>query len=510
MEIQQLKLLAGRIRGLLEQQGTHISHSQALDTSAALPGLRNWPEVVAFPDRVAACQLDLAATARLSYRLQAKGFGEMSAATLLGALKPPQGAEARPVVTEVWPGGAAPGVYVTTSQASIDALLHAYDDATDGAIVYAEEAGQHHEGSIDLGDQGISSPGLARVPSGTLIVVGPMELSQHAWDYNTSHLEWACMHAANSGHRVALLVETPSPSTLFHDLTVMIRSVQNEGEQLELMLLGAVSADGVLVAKEASTFSARVVHPIVVANTATVDAVPAVARQLLRDAIARKPRGLLILGSNMKQSHERVDSVCSALALTDHLGPVERIMARELSTPAKDWMVPEPLKALPMLPSIKSAYALGYRRMVIETIYTGAEDLAEYSDEVTFISGTYGFDAQEAFSNFELTFGSSREDALANVIAVMAVATLVEREGGELTDLFVPTHAVGGPDASPLDLIRDFRALRWEEQLDRALVDKRITLGQAKKAFNAGQGHRALQHLARKNTAQVRRPGQRP
>lgn len=505
MDIQQLKLLAGRIRGLLEQQGTHIGHSQALDTSAALPGLRNWPEVVAFPDRVAACQLDLAAAARLSYRLRAKSFAEMSAATLLDALKPPNAAASRPVITEVWPGGAAPGVYVTTSQDSIDALLRAYDEATDGAVVYAEDAGRDHEGTIDLGDQGISSPGLTRVPSGTLIVVGPMELSQHMWADNSNHLEWACMRAAYNGHRVALLVETPAPSTLFQDLELMIHSVQSEGEQLELTLAGTVSAEGELIAKDAGAVSARDVHPIVVANTASVDAVPAVARQLLRDAIARKPRGRLILGSNKKQDHKAVDLVCSALALTDHLGPVARIMARQRGTPAKDWMVPEPLKVLPMLPSVESAYALGYRRMIVQPIFTSAEDLAEYSDEVTFISGTYGFDAQEAFFNFDLTSGSSRAEALANVIAVMAVATLVEREVGELTDLFVPSHAVGDPDASPRDLIRGFRTLRWEEQLDRALADKRITLGQAKKALDAGQGHRALKYLAQRKGKSVSR-----
>ena len=58
MDIQQLKLLAGRVRGLLEQSRHSIGHNQSLDLIAALPGLRNWPEVQAFPDRVAACELD--------------------------------------------------------------------------------------------------------------------------------------------------------------------------------------------------------------------------------------------------------------------------------------------------------------------------------------------------------------------------------------------------------------------------------------------------------------------
>ena len=51
MDIQQLKLMAGRVRGLLEQSKHTIGHNQSLDLIAALPGLRNWPEVQAFPDR---------------------------------------------------------------------------------------------------------------------------------------------------------------------------------------------------------------------------------------------------------------------------------------------------------------------------------------------------------------------------------------------------------------------------------------------------------------------------
>lgn len=55
MDIPQLKLLAGRVRGLLQQSSRPVGHSQSLDLIAALPGLRNWPEVMAFQDRVSAC-----------------------------------------------------------------------------------------------------------------------------------------------------------------------------------------------------------------------------------------------------------------------------------------------------------------------------------------------------------------------------------------------------------------------------------------------------------------------
>ena len=49
-----------------------VGHSQSLDLIAALPGLRNWPEVMAFPGRVAACELDSTSVSRLAYRLNRK------------------------------------------------------------------------------------------------------------------------------------------------------------------------------------------------------------------------------------------------------------------------------------------------------------------------------------------------------------------------------------------------------------------------------------------------------
>ncbi len=72
MDAEQLKLLGARTRELLAQWDVAVSHGQALDLVAALPGLRNWPEVIAFPDRVAAREIDLGATGRLGRRIAAK------------------------------------------------------------------------------------------------------------------------------------------------------------------------------------------------------------------------------------------------------------------------------------------------------------------------------------------------------------------------------------------------------------------------------------------------------
>ena len=55
-----------------------------------------------------------------------------------------------------------------------------YEEATDGGLVYAERAGNGWEGSIDLGEHGLWSPGIDRLPSGTLLVVGPIELNQQS------------------------------------------------------------------------------------------------------------------------------------------------------------------------------------------------------------------------------------------------------------------------------------------------------------------------------------------
>ena len=72
MNTQQLKQLAAGIRAWLGSNSITINHSQSLDHSAALVGLRNWPEVMSFPEKVRSARLDLAAAGRLATRFEAK------------------------------------------------------------------------------------------------------------------------------------------------------------------------------------------------------------------------------------------------------------------------------------------------------------------------------------------------------------------------------------------------------------------------------------------------------
>lgn len=501
MDIQQLKLLAVLVRGLLQPSHPSLGHGQSLDLIAALPGLRNWPEVLAFPDRVAATELDTTSTSRLAFRLKKRFAVDMSPQELLEALSPP-GAVVTRSAPHIWPTGPVPGVYVTTSQDAIDALLEGYEDATDGALIYAERAGNRWAGSIDLGDYGLWSAGLDRVPSGTLLVVGPLQLDQQSWNDAADRLESACLHALTSGHRVAVLLDTPTPDTLHEDVRLMVASRPNHTDE-ETALIGVVTDDGEL---EARTPFARPWPMIeLVPTTATTDALPPALLSPLRDALAERTNGLLLFGAADIKDHAGVELVAASLALTEHCGPAARIMPRHRSTPSKDWDVPEPTRQLPFLPSLESAYAQGYRRMIYHPGYTRAERLIEYSDDVLLISGTYGVDVADVFMGTARNGGIQDEESLlARVIAIASMVTIATNDGDtSLPNLFLASgHDVGAlKKFKEVDeFLTAHRLLRWEDGLTRLLDTGAVTTEAVQEAFPRRHGIGAfLDEYAKKN-----------
>jgi len=492
MDVPQLKLLAGLVRGLLEQHNVPVGHSQSLDLIAALPGLRNWPEVNAFPDRVAACVLDAASASRLAFRLKSKHALEYSPQGLVEALSPPTASRAvaarAPVV---WPSGPMPGVYVTTAQEAINALLERYEEATDGELVYAEAAGSHWAGSIDLGDYGLSSGGLARVPSGTLLIVGPLELNQQSWENSAGKLEWACMHAQMSGHRVAVLIDTPTPELMFKDIEVMVQQVSPEGDDCYRALAGVVTADGDLEMRV--PFVRGTPAPVELTSTAPLDVVPDSVLPGLRRALSRRSVGVLTFGSSVLEEHRAIDLIAAMLPLTEDVGPVARIKPRNRGTPAKDMMVPDSVKVLPFLPSIESAYAHGYRRMLVESIYTDVDTMLKYGDEVLFFMGNYGMDATNAFLDTARNGSFNKLDkVMEKLVAAVGVGVIEVKDGFvRIGDLFVPDPAVPSPgdDFERLsEFVADNRSVRWEEELTRLLDSKQVSLAAAKKAFKRQRG----------------------
>lgn len=163
MDILQLKLSAELVRDLLKACNVHIGHSQALDLVAALPGLRNWPEVLAFPDRVSACALDAFSVGRLAERLCDKcGVNLLSPDMLLRVLGP--GGAATSVGSRVLAGFAE---HLTVQEVcSAPSALQAHqrfaqnlDALKDWQIIYADQqdVGSVKLLNLPLGDSGVAA-----------------------------------------------------------------------------------------------------------------------------------------------------------------------------------------------------------------------------------------------------------------------------------------------------------------------------------------------------------------
>lgn len=488
MDTQQLKQLAGRLRALLQDASVEIGHSQALDLSAALIGLRNWPEVQAFPQRVQAQELDLSATARLAYRLAHKYRHEVSSAELLQLLLPPADLQ-KASTPQIWPTGPDAGVYVTTSQAAIDALVEQYQEATDGAVFYAERAGTNHDAAISLGEDGLWSSGLERVPSGTLFVLGPVELDQQSWRDASDRVEMACLRAENSGHRVAILFDTPTPVLLGADVSTML--LDKGYDDLHHNLVGTVAEDGTLRSGLVKQYRAPIKSHAVTETRSLPEAVAA----RLKAVLAKRNRGIIALGAIEDAENPGVKIGEAALALTEHLGLAARIMPRHRSTMSKFEQVPAAVGQLPFLPSIESAYAQGYRRFLIDPRYTKTEVLARFVDDSLFIACTYAATAEELAMCTTEAIGRN-PSLLPWLLAAVVVAPVQTQVGTEvLTDLYIGEEDAYVDNADRVfDFVSMHRAVRIEDQL-RALVDRGdIDIATASEP---GIGQRTIRRLRR-------------
>jgi hypothetical protein len=498
MDVQQLKLLAGRLRGLLEQQNHELTHGQSLDVIAALPGLRNWPEVMAFPLRVAESELTETATSRLSRRLRSRFGVEADPLVLLQSLDPEVRTE-RPGLPELWPSGPDAGIYVTTSQKAIEALMRNYDDATDGAPLYAESAGDRFDSAIDLGEQGLWSQGLSRVPSGTLIVVGPIEMTQEEWESNTQRLQQACLHVHLSGHRVAVLFHTPAPDQLHSDALLLVKSDDPVMDDLHEAFKGVVTDDGDLLT--VTPFVPSLAKPVVVPSPEPEVALPPAVVAELKAAVARQPYGIIVLGSNEFKAPRAV-LLESLLSLTDAAGPVARIRPDHRHDFDGDPPLSDRFAGVPVMPSVESAYAHGYKRMVIENGYGASEHLLKYGKDVCFLVGAFSAEVEGAFMSAMSPRDLDKPETLEHLIAVIGVARFVTKKGDHfVSDMFVnpggPTPA-GERFEAIVEYLNVNRVLRWQDGLEDLLVRKLVSVAQVKK--DCPNHHTVLAYLGqRKN-----------
>jgi hypothetical protein len=488
MDTQQLKQLAVRLRALLQDAAVEIGHSQALDLSASLVGLRNWPEVQAFPQRVQAQELDLSATARLAYRLVHKYKHEVSSAELLQQLLHTADLQIASTL-HIWPAGPEAGVYVTTSQAAIDALVEVYQEATDGSVFYAERAGTKHDAAINLGDDGLWSSGLERVPSGTLIVLGPVELDQQSWREASDRVETACIRAESSGHRIAILFDTPMPALLGADTTMML--LDKGYDYLHEYLVGTVAEDGTLQRGLNQQYAA----PLKSATVTDTRALPRSVEDQLKAVLAKRNRGIIALGSIEDVENHGAKLGEAVLALTEHLGLAARIMPRHRSTMNKFDQVPEAVGQLPFLASIESAYAQGYRRFLIDPRYTQTDVLARFVEDSLFIACTYAATVDELAMYTAEAKGRNPSLLPWLLAAVVVVPVQTQAKTEVLTDLYIGVEDAYVDNADHVfDFVARHRTIRIEDQF-RTLVERgEIEIAAASVT---GIGQRTIKRLSR-------------
>ena len=363
-------------------------------------------------------------------------------------------------------------------------------------MVYAERAGDNWDGSIDLGEDGLWSRGIDRLPSGTLLVVGPIELDQESCADAARRVEMACLHALNSDHRVAVLVDTPTPNTLCQDMLVLVRSASSEPSDTHTALVGIVGENGEPECRR--PFASAYPKPFQISANVGLDALPASTREALRQALALRTSGIVLFGASELVEHTAYEQLAAGLALTEHAGPAARIMPRHRSTPAKDWQVPDAIKAVPFLPSIASAYAQGYRRLIIDPRY--ARDVLLDYDDVLFIGGTWGHDVAHIALTVISGAGRRDKEMMERIVAVLGLFQVSGRRGRAVaSDLFI-RGTLPGPTGSDYDELEAFlhanRVVRWEDELASLLDAGAVTVSGVKKAGQ--RHHRVMEFLAQR------------
>lgn len=479
MNTQNLKVFAERLRTHLESHNLIIKHGQALDLIAAIPGLRNWPEVIAFPARYANLQLEQSTVERLTKRIAKLHALRLSVDQLCQVLNP------SPVsILTVWPNGPVPGLYVTTSPKAIDAAIAKYETATAGALLYAESAGSSSDSAIDLGESGLFSPGMDRLPSGTLLVIGPLPLTQESWSDNKDRLNVAAGLVYESSLRVIVLVETPLPENLHSDFALLL-SPDNKIDSLQMDVLGVATESGDLQVVE--PFVQRRLIPAKIQNFITTQRIPEVLETTLKQAVTKRPYGIIALG----YSHDADSSVArleALLPLTEIVGSAARIQPTFRLGYSKNGSPLSPhFEGIPIFPSIESAYAHGYRRIVIESPYHGAiEAMVEYADKVCFLIPSYENHIEGILIN-TLSGRLDKNNRLSLINAILCIADITtDTEIHVVCEAFVGSASAQIPDDSYdkfWEYIKSHRSVRWEDQLTELLAANKVTPKQAMKSL---------------------------
>ena len=484
MDRVQLISLASRVSSLLARRGCWLTHGRSLDLVAHVLGFSAWYEVGACAARsgeIIARELDLT-------RLREFIKESLGVWIELVQLRSALSGNPCPAQPRLWRTGPPPGIYVTPSWDAANAAVARYTTDTGGADCYADNHLTRSANVVALGqscpwqsDTGIFATRLHQAPSGTLIVIGPIRLTQFDWIWVAEKVHEACRLVLACGHRVILVIETPREDLLRGDLALTLKSGDYDARYAESALRGTVGAEGALT--EVAPFRESRSRPVFTRVPAAQELVPEALRLLLDIALKRRRRGLLVV-SGRRSSVERELMFKAALLATCHEGPVALVLSSydgeieehlEVASADSDPKLRRSRRFpyLPLFPSVASAYESGYRRIACWGDLADG-DLLKYVNDVCFVICAHGAEAKEAFS---LGTGAGQHaslwDLLEGVIAVLSWGTLRGKRGRfPIYDAYVPTR-------DPIDRnlheavwegLHAHRQLRWEQQVHSLLA----------------------------------------
>lgn len=483
MDTHELKLLAGQVRNLLARHQHPIGHGHGLDFVAAIPGLRNWPEVMAFPERVAEASLDQRSAERLAKRIARDTPVKLGAIEILEALqvRPPG-----PPPLDVWPEGPLSGVYVTLETQGAVRAIEEYDAYTNGgAQFFTDKLALEHDSAIELAEYGLFANGMRKLPSGTLIVRCPVDLAQDNWDDARATADIACQLALYHRLRVILVVETSSPEDLYRDLYSLVREVEY-GEELVLALRGYVSDEGELI-DDASRFT----RPRGIEGRRTLTNVPplppANVEAAIRRAFARGlDHGLYVFG-HLSRDDVTTSMLRQALLLTEHLGPACRVEA-SADDMKKTREADRRLLELPSAPSVQAAIARGYRRILMESFWGRAEGLLGTADKAMIMAGVRDSEAAGAVLRSVMVPSNTEPEAVKRVEAVVCTTKLpFKGEEHWIVDAYYQAEQESLELPAPTDLFKfvlNHRSIKAEEDLQQLVT----ALGLTREDLNGVKG----------------------
>jgi hypothetical protein len=467
MDLEQLRLRADPLRQFLAQHQHPISHSKALDLLAAIAGLRNWPEVKAFPERVAAANLDTLAAQRLAKRIVSLDGPHVDEGALLLALDVPA-----PPQLAVWPAGPRPGIYVTSGQAAALAVIERYLADTGGRMFFTEGVGWDNEYAVSLGESGIFSAGLAHAPTGTL-VIAELQLAQEEWEQLKDRMT-AAWNAASAGMRVVVVCTTANEADLYRDVSLLTHTRGEPADGEPNWLVGVVTDTGDLREQRPFVPPRRGAKPLTGLPAPDLE-LPELISQKLGDALDRRGRrGLIVAGMNRDTGNTQpLQVVAALLPRIAAFGPVARIISHHRGSYGKEEEVPQVLLGVPQYSSVESAVKDGCTVILLDSAYHGGVEEIQNYGEVLFVVPVVSLSVGRAVSM--ALYGPRLDDEGAIIdamTAVICVGSVRGKDSKPLTwDMYVHVEQLAQKNAKrkkPLDLEEMFdraRAIRREDQI---------------------------------------------